>query len=148
MAVNVSPRQLADPAFPDLVAGILRETGNARRALLALKQLGIRLAIDDFGVGFASLSQLKSLLPLHTLKIDKSFVDRVTGDGEDRAIMEAILRLASSLDLVAVAEGVEDADQAAVLLAMGCDVAQGFHFARPQAAEAVGALLAAAPAAA
>jgi diguanylate cyclase (GGDEF)-like protein len=127
MAVNVSPRQLADPAFPDLVAGILRETGlepqrlclevtestliadpvNARRALLALKQLGVRLAIDDFGVGQSSLGQLRTILPIDTLKIDRSFVDGLGRSVEGTAIFDAVVQLARSLGVRALAEGVE-----------------------------------------
>jgi len=87
----------------------------ARESLAALKRLGVRLAVDDFGVGHASLKQLKQLLPVDILKIDKSFVDGVTTDHEDRAIVEAVILLASSLGLETVAEGVEHADQATAL---------------------------------
>jgi EAL domain-containing protein (putative c-di-GMP-specific phosphodiesterase class I) len=91
----------------------------------------VRLAIDDFGVGYSSLSQLKALLAVDTIKIDKSFVDGVPG-GEDQAIVDAILRLADGLGLAAIAEGVETGDQVDALLGMGCRLSQGFHFARPQ----------------
>ena len=97
-----------------------------------LKAIGVRLAIDDFGIGYSSLSQLKALLPVDTIKIDKSFVDGVTGDGEDRAIVDAVLRLAAGLGLAAVAEGVETGEQVEALLDLGCTLSQGFHFARPQ----------------
>jgi EAL domain-containing protein (putative c-di-GMP-specific phosphodiesterase class I) len=123
MAVNVSHRQLADPAPPDLVAGILRETGlepqrlclevtestliadpeTARRALVALKQLGIRLAIDDFGVGQSSLGQLRTILPIDTLKIDRSFVDGLGRSSEGTAIFDAVVQLARSLGVRALA---------------------------------------------
>ena len=163
MAVNVSPRQLADPAFPDLVAGILRETGleaqrlclevtestliadpdNARRALLALKQLGIRLAIDDFGVGQSSLGQLRTILPIDTLKIDRSFVDGLGRSTEGTAIFDAVVQLARSLGVRALAEGVETPAQAHALRGMACTTAQGYHFARPLGPDEVARLLAA-----
>jgi diguanylate cyclase (GGDEF)-like protein/PAS domain S-box-containing protein len=153
VAVNVSPRQLATTEFADVVQGALETTrldpgllcleitesavmadpAAATAVLERLKALGVRLAIDDFGVGYSSLAQLKALLPVDTIKIDKSFVDGVTADGEDRAIVDAVLRLADGLGLAAVAEGVENADQVDALLGMGCRLSQGFHFARPQA---------------
>jgi EAL domain-containing protein (putative c-di-GMP-specific phosphodiesterase class I) len=104
----------------------------ATAVLERLKAIGVRLAIDDFGVGYSSLAQLKALLPVDTIKIDKSFVDGVTADGEDQAIVDAVLRLAEGLGLAAVAEGVENAEQVEALLGMGCVLSQGFHFARPQ----------------
>src|SRR4051794_16654573 len=152
VSVNVSPRQLADEGFAHLVERALDVTGleprllcleitesaimadpDAATAVLeGLKALGVRLAIDDFGVGYSSLSQLKTLLPVDTIKIDKSFVDGVPGDGEDQAIVDAVLRLAEGLGLAAVAEGVETIEQVDALLGMGCRLSQGFHFARPQ----------------
>jgi diguanylate cyclase (GGDEF)-like protein/PAS domain S-box-containing protein len=152
MSVNVSPRQLADDGFAAVVERALADSGlaphllclevtesavmadpDAATAVLErLKALGVRLAIDDFGVGYSSLSQLKTLLPVDTIKIDKSFVDGVTGDGEDHAIVDAVLRLAEGLGLSAVAEGVETGEQVEALLGMGCRLSQGFHFARPQ----------------
>src|SRR4051794_18724911 len=152
VSVNVSPRQLADDDFLATVAAVLAETAldpellcleitesavmadpaAAAHALGRLKALGVRLAIDDFGTGYSSLGQLKALLPVDTIKIDKSFVDGITVAGEDRAIIDAVLRLASGLGLAAVAEGVETVDQVRELLALGCDLSQGYHFARPQ----------------
>jgi diguanylate cyclase (GGDEF)-like protein len=152
MAVNVSPRQLASAEFAGVVERALAETeldpsllcleitesavmadpAAATAVLEQLKALGVRLAIDDFGVGYSSLAQLKALLPVDTIKIDKSFVDGVTGDGEDQAIVDAVLRLADGLGLAAVAEGVETAEQVDALLGLGCRLSQGFHFARPQ----------------
>jgi diguanylate cyclase (GGDEF)-like protein/PAS domain S-box-containing protein len=154
ISVNVSPRQLAADDFPatveaalarnDLEPGLLcleitesavmADPDSAAAALARLKALGVRLAIDDFGTGYSSLAQLKALLPVDTIKIDKSFVDGITTAGEDHAIVDAVLRLASGLDLAAVAEGVETAEQARELLALGCGLSQGFHFARPQSA--------------
>ena len=161
MAVNVSPRQLADPAFPDLVDGILRETGlepqrlclevtescliddpeTVRRALLELKRLHVRLAIDDFGVGQSSLGRLRTILPIDTLKIDRSFVDGLGRSGEGAAIFDAVVQLARSLGVRALAEGVETPAQAHALRAMDCAIAQGYHFARPVGAAEIGRLL-------
>jgi EAL domain-containing protein (putative c-di-GMP-specific phosphodiesterase class I) len=151
MSVNVSPRQLATTEFVGVVETALQSSGLdpellcleiTESAVLAdpeattevlerLKALGVRLAIDDFGVGYSSLAQLKALLPVDTIKIDKSFVDGVTGDGEDHAIVDSVLRLAAGLGLAAVAEGVETGEQVEVLLGLGCKLSQGFHFARP-----------------
>ncbi len=149
ISVNVSPRQLADDDFPGTVEAALAEHGlepgllcleitesavmadpdAAAAALAQLKALGVRLAIDDFGTGYSSLGQLKALLPVDTIKIDKSFVDGITTVGEDHAIVDAVLRLASGLGLAAVAEGVETAEQARELVALGCGLSQGFHYA-------------------
>jgi diguanylate cyclase (GGDEF)-like protein/PAS domain S-box-containing protein len=152
VAVNVSPRQLATTDFAGIVGAALANSG-LRPSLLCLeitesavmadpaaativlerlKAIGVQLAIDDFGIGYSSLSQLKALLPVDTIKIDKSFVDGVTAEGDDRAIVDAVLRLAAGLGLAAVAEGVESSEQVDVLLALGCTLSQGFHFARPQ----------------
>jgi diguanylate cyclase (GGDEF)-like protein/PAS domain S-box-containing protein len=162
MAVNVSPRQLADPSFPTLVAAVLGETAleadrlclevtestliadpdTVRRALLELKQLDVKLAIDDFGVGQSSLGQLRTILPIDTLKIDRSFVDGLGRSGEGRAILDAVVQLARSLGVRALAEGVETPAQALALQDLDCAVAQGYHFARPVDAATLDELLA------
>jgi EAL domain-containing protein (putative c-di-GMP-specific phosphodiesterase class I) len=121
---------------------VLADPEAATQVLERLKAVGVRLAIDDFGVGYSSLSQLKALLPVDTIKIDKSFVDGVTGGGEDHAIVDSVLRLAAGLGLAAVAEGVETNEQVEVLLDLGCHLSQGFHFAKPQSAEELERLLA------
>jgi EAL domain-containing protein (putative c-di-GMP-specific phosphodiesterase class I) len=161
VSVNVSPRQLSTGDVPAIVEAALRDadldpslltleiTESAvladpeamTAALERLKALGVGLAIDDFGTGYSSLSQLKLMLPVDTIKIDKSFVDGVIESPDDHAIIDAVLRLAARLGLSAVAEGVETAEQAATLLALECGYAQGYHFARPQPAEAVTRLL-------
>jgi diguanylate cyclase (GGDEF)-like protein/PAS domain S-box-containing protein len=163
MSVNVSPRQLGTGDFAVVVREALAESGLApgslclevtESALLAdvdgatatlneLKALGIRLAIDDFGVGHASLGHLRQLLPVDTLKIDKSFVDGILDDAEDSAIVRTVVALAHSLGLNVVAEGVEHAEQAERLSGMDCQEAQGYLFARPQPADEIGALLSA-----
>jgi diguanylate cyclase (GGDEF)-like protein/PAS domain S-box-containing protein len=161
ISVNVSPRQLGTPELPAIVADALRDSGlpperlcleitetalladveGVTGTLSALKELGVRLAIDDFGVGHASLLHLRRLLPVDSLKIDKSFVDGIVHDAEDSAIVEGVVRLAHSLGLEAVAEGVETAEQAALLDGMACQSAQGFLFARPLTPDALRALL-------
>ncbi|WP_051223239.1 putative bifunctional diguanylate cyclase/phosphodiesterase [Conexibacter woesei] len=161
IAVNVSPRQLSTPEFADIVRDALARSGldahrlclevtetalladvEAAHAMLArLRELGVLLAVDDFGVGHASLRHLRQLLPVDVLKIDKSFVDGLAEDREDAAIISAVVRLAEGLGLDCIAEGVETAEQAEALSAMGCSNAQGWHFARPMPAEAIRAML-------
>ncbi|WP_121255704.1 putative bifunctional diguanylate cyclase/phosphodiesterase [Solirubrobacter pauli] len=151
IAVNLSPLQLSSPSLARVVDDALRDSGlpasalcleitesaimedpeAARRVLRALTALGVRLAIDDFGVGYSSLSKLKHLLPVDVIKIDKSFVDGITDGADDHAIVAAIVSLTHELGATAVAEGVETAEQAAALRALDCHVAQGYHFSRP-----------------
>ena len=95
----------------------------------------MRLAIDDFGVGYSSLSHLKYLLPVDVIKIDKSFVDGMLESRDARAIITAIIELAQALGVTAVGEGVETAEQAAALRDLGCHVAQGYHFSKPVPAD-------------
>jgi EAL domain-containing protein (putative c-di-GMP-specific phosphodiesterase class I) len=98
--------------------------------MLALRQLGVSIAIDDFGTGHSSLSRLK-LLPISELKIDRSFIRDIAEDTDDAAIVQAILALSANLDLRVIAEGVEHAAQEAFLLRHGCQLAQGYYYARP-----------------
>ena len=117
---------------------------NAERSasmLQELKTLGIRLSIDDFGTGYSSLSYLHRF-PLDTLKIDRSFVSRMTPDGENAEIVRAILTLAKNMNMDVIAEGIETAEQFALLRDMGCDCGQGYYFARPLDSDAMGAILA------
>jgi EAL domain-containing protein (putative c-di-GMP-specific phosphodiesterase class I) len=168
MAVNVSARQLGTSDLVETVSSALEGSGiepgrlcleiteTAMMAdpaalsatLTTLKGLGVRLAVDDFGIGYASLRQLRELLPVDILKIDKSFVDGITSDADDAAIVEGVVRLAHSLGLQAVAEGVETAEQLAMLRAWSCQAGQGYHFARPTDPDGVARLLSEAPAAA
>ena len=95
-----------------------------------LSALGVQLAIDDFGTGYSSLSYLRQF-PVNTLKIDKSFVDDIARDSDRATLVSAIIELGRSLGLKTVAEGIEQVEQLAELTALGCDVGQGYHFARP-----------------
>jgi diguanylate cyclase (GGDEF)-like protein/PAS domain S-box-containing protein len=160
MFVNLSPRQLADAELVPMVRDVINLTGvspaslhfeiteNALMAdadttsstLLALRELGVRLALDDFGTGHSSLAYLKTF-PVEVLKIDRTFIEGLGRDGGDRAITAAIVNVARMLGLATVAEGVESQHQADELNRLGCDHAQGFHFARPMDGVALAALL-------
>ena len=113
--------------------------GNAL-VLERLKELGVGICIDDFGVGYSSLSYLKRL-PADALKIDKTFVKNIGEDDEDAAIVGMVVDLAHTLGMKVIAEGVETEGQGALLEEMGCDMAQGFHFQRALPPEAVSELL-------
>ncbi|HLI27437.1 MAG TPA: EAL domain-containing protein [Chloroflexota bacterium] len=152
ISVNLSARQLKHDSLVDDVAVALHEAGLAPQRLileitesdlieesaldaclerlLALKRLGVRLAIDDFGTGYSSLSYLRRL-PVDILKIDKSFVDGLTRGAQAMAVVRSVVDLGRNLGLAVVAEGVEDAGQRTVLASLGCDLAQGYYFARP-----------------
>jgi EAL domain-containing protein (putative c-di-GMP-specific phosphodiesterase class I) len=120
---------------------LMHDGDDSLAALLALKALGVRLAIDDFGTGYSSLSQLQRF-PVDELKIDKAFVDGVAHGETEAALARTVIALGATLNLRTVAEGIESAEQQAMLHALGCDVGQGFHFARPVPATAVPRLLA------
>ena len=154
MAVNLSAHQLARGDLCDVVSDSLEQAGvdpallcleitesvameeaeATIAALRRLRDLGVRLAIDDFGSGYSSLSYLRSF-PVDILKIDRSFVQGLGRDRRNASIAGAIVSLAHALDLTAIAEGVETEAQLAELRGLGCDVAQGFLFARPAAPE-------------
>ncbi|QSB14021.1 EAL domain-containing protein [Natronosporangium hydrolyticum] len=158
--VNVSAREIADSEFPATVADVLTETGLTGGALTLeltetglmtdpdgmahclsqLKALGVQLAVDDFGTGYSSLAYL-CRLPVDQLKIDRSFVAGLTGSSPSRAVVRAIVELAHTLGIQAVAEGVEDGAQLDALRVMGCELGQGYHFARPLDPDDVPALL-------
>ena len=150
LAINVSPKDLADARFPEEIAQALDAYGVAPSALeleitedillldsvrtgKRLEQIveqGVRIAIDDFGVGYSSLSQLKNL-PAQVLKIDQSFVSGMSFDRRDAAIVRSTIALAHDLGLDVVAEGVETPEHLSELRAAGCDIGQGFHLGRP-----------------
>jgi diguanylate cyclase (GGDEF)-like protein/PAS domain S-box-containing protein len=150
VSVNVSARQLAQIDFVAVVERALRETGVpagaiclevtetavlrrpdvAGRTLEALRRLGVRVALDDFGLGYSSLTHLKAL-PVDVVKVDRSFVADLVRSSEDRAVVEAVLTLAQRMGLTVIAEGVETADQDELLRAMGCPMVQGYLYGRP-----------------
>jgi EAL domain-containing protein (putative c-di-GMP-specific phosphodiesterase class I) len=154
LAVNVSTRQLGTPNFVatvrDIVASHDCSPGeleleitesvmeNDARAVIAIleeiKAIGFTFAIDDFGTGFSSLAYL-SQFPAGTLKIDISFVRNMLKSANDKVIVETIIGMARSLGLTTVAEGVESQEQLQALIALGCPVAQGYYFGRPEPAE-------------
>ncbi len=120
---------------------LLRDDQQVWTDLTALHELGVKIAIDDFGTGYSSLSYLQQF-PIDVLKIDKSFIDNAAASPKQTALVEAIIRLAATLDLQVIAEGIEDAAQRDVLARMGCPLGQGFLFARPlTGAEAASRLL-------
>jgi diguanylate cyclase (GGDEF)-like protein len=152
VSVNVSPRQLADPEFVDNVRQIVAEGGiDARELCLevtesalfsdpdtallrlsALRAIGVRLAIDDFGIGFSSLWHLRQVPEVDLLKIDRAFISEIGQNNKDSAIVGAVIVLAGSLGMEIVAEGIETQDQAEELRAMGADYGQGWFFGRPR----------------
>jgi Amt family ammonium transporter len=164
VSVNLSGRQLGDHSLVEDVSSVLRGTGidpalveleitesvlmedveASRQALNELHALGVRLAVDDFGTGYSSLSYLRRF-PVDLLKVDRSFIDALDDGGDDAAIVTAIITLAHTLGLVAVAEGVESEGQLEALRQLRCDRAQGFHMARPATDHDTGELLRFAP---
>lgn len=111
-------------------SGIMRDVEQAIAALTKLRDLGVRIALDDFGAGYSSLSHLKSL-PLDVMKIDKSLVHGLAHSERDRQIMTSVLQLANATGLFVIAEGVETAEQARVLQSLGCETLQGFYYSPP-----------------
>jgi diguanylate cyclase (GGDEF)-like protein/PAS domain S-box-containing protein len=131
--IAVLDRQGLDPRRLKLEiteSAMMQEVGTVLDRLERLKELGIRLAVDDFGTGYSSMAYL-SMLPIHTMKIDRAFVQRI-GDGtEDSSIVETMISLAKSLKLEVISEGIETPEQYDALRALGCERGQGFYFARP-----------------
>jgi diguanylate cyclase (GGDEF)-like protein/PAS domain S-box-containing protein len=119
---------------------LMRDTTATIGTLRALKDLGVRLAIDDFGTGYSSLSYLRQF-PVDILKIDRSFVEGVAGEGGDATLAEAVVQMSRALRLQTVAEGIETTDQWSALRTLGCEFGQGYLFARPIEAARVEALL-------
>jgi EAL domain-containing protein (putative c-di-GMP-specific phosphodiesterase class I) len=118
----------------EITEGVLMDVERAQRMLAELVDFGLRISLDDFGTGFSSLSYLKRF-PIHELKIDKSFVDGLAANADDRAIATTIIALASNLGMKVVAEGVEEAEQNSELQLLGCGHGQGYWYARPMSAE-------------
>jgi diguanylate cyclase len=160
IAVNVSGREFASPEYPAQIAAILRETGldaskleleitesvlmaderSAERALAELKQLGVSLAIDDFGTGHSTFARLRHF-GVDRLKIDRSFVTRISEHSDDRAIASGIIAMARSLSINVTAEGVESSPQLMFLQEHACHDAQGFYLSQPLPAEQARELL-------
>ncbi len=158
-ALNVSARNFNRMDFPDILANLcwrhglspehiiieITETASQQivkllDTLTRLRLKGFKLALDDFGIGFSSLSQLQQL-PFSEIKVDRAFVARMVEAEDCRIITRAIINLAHDLGLKVVAEGVETADALRMLVEFGCDAAQGYHISRPLAAEAILPLL-------
>ncbi|HEV8534887.1 MAG TPA: EAL domain-containing protein [Candidatus Limnocylindria bacterium] len=155
-AVNLSMRNLLDPELVPTVARAIERTGarpelvgleitesmlmadpqRAMRAVEGLRALGVQLAIDDFGVGYSSLAYLQRL-PAYAVKIDRSFVSRMTRDRSSESIVKLIIELGHSLGMKVVAEGIEDRATWDALAGLRCDAAQGFYVARPMVARAI-----------
>ncbi len=153
VAVNVSMRQLRSGTLPAQLRAALDDFGvlprqlkleitesammenveDTAEQLTAIRSLGVPISVDDFGTGFSSLAHLKRL-PVSELKIDRSFIADVVTSEQSRMIVASIVRLAHELNLSTVGEGVEDAASLECLRAIGCDLAQGYHFARPMSA--------------
>jgi EAL domain-containing protein (putative c-di-GMP-specific phosphodiesterase class I) len=160
VAVNISGRQFAQDDVVAVVAGILERSGadpadlcleitesilmddveRTAETLGRLKALGLRIAVDDFGTGYSSLSYLRRF-PVDVLKVDQSFVSGLGHDPEDSAIVQAVVHMGRALRLTTVAEGVETGHHVIELRELDCDLAQGYHFARPRPAEAITEML-------
>jgi diguanylate cyclase (GGDEF)-like protein len=150
VAVNIPTRSLLNLAFPTMVEGLLTEFGVAANMLCleitessamrdperciavlsALRATGVRISIDDYGTGYASMSYLKDL-PIDELKIDRSFIARMADDPNSAILARSVVELGHNLGLTVVGEGVEDATTGELLHDTGCDSAQGYHYARP-----------------
>jgi diguanylate cyclase (GGDEF)-like protein len=160
VAVNLSTRCLLDAGLPDLVQRLLAEhgvpaallrlevtesavMGDAARCMAVLQRLhdlGLKLSIDDFGTGYSSMAYLRRL-PVDELKVDRSFVLGMTTNAADAVLVRTAIDLGHNLGLTVVAEGVEGAEHVSALQALGCDIAQGYHYARPMPGNEMSALL-------
>lgn len=164
MSINLSVHQLLRPRLPDELSRLIAACGatperfelevtesammtdpaRAERIVRGLHERGLSIALDDFGIGYSSLSRLKNL-PITTLKIDKDFVIGLPNDPAEHTIVRSIVQLAENLRVRVVAEGIETAAHQRLLRAMGCQLGQGFHFSPPVSAEAIRPLLAGNP---
>jgi EAL domain-containing protein (putative c-di-GMP-specific phosphodiesterase class I) len=152
--VNLSVSNLQDVALPDQVEMLLAAFGvpagalvleitedvlmadaaRSQQVMAGLRRLGVRLSVDDYGTGYSSLAYLRAL-PVDELKLDRSFVSHLTTDEKSAAIVRSTLSLSRELGMTMVVEGVEDATALDALREWGCDVAQGYHIARPMPAD-------------
>ena len=160
ISVNLSARQLAEPTLVESVACALRASGLPPHALVleitestlmldseaglarlkSLKELGLRLALDDYGTGYSSLTRLDRL-PIDIVKIDKSFVDQVAVNPKGRALVKSVIEMTRALGIGSIAEGVEQHDQLATLHEMKCGYIQGYFFAKPMPSKDAGRVL-------
>ncbi|GGU23527.1 putative bifunctional diguanylate cyclase/phosphodiesterase [Lentzea flava] len=154
ISVNVGAQCLQDPTFPDQVERLLKDHGRppdvltleitesaiiadphrATDVLTRLRELGVRLSIDDFGTGYSSIAYLRTM-PVHEMKIDRSFTTNMRSDSSSGAITRSLLGLAHNLELEVVAEGVEDEETWTALAALGCDIVQGYCLSKPLPAD-------------
>ena len=154
ISINISPRQFKRDDFAQRIFQVLEQTGATASSLVleltegllidnidstikmmtTLADAGVRFSIDDFGTGYSSLAYIRRL-PLHELKIDRSFVKSIPADADETAIVQTITAMAKNLDLRVVAEGVETIEQAQFLIAAGCDAMQGYLYSRPMDVE-------------
>ncbi len=155
VAVNLSLRQCRDPAIAKTLEGILKETGvdpkliileitegllmdsreaDVGKVLKRFRAMGVHLSLDDFGTGYSSLSTLKRF-PVNSLKIDRLFINDMTTDPENKALVEAIITMAHGTGIIVIAEGVETREQAELLQALQCDRMQGYYFSKPLSPE-------------
>ncbi|WGG49509.1 putative bifunctional diguanylate cyclase/phosphodiesterase [Rugamonas sp. DEMB1] len=164
MAVNVSAHQFHRPDFVEQVLAVLAETGapagrlklelteslllkdvaGTVEKMCLLREVGVGFALDDFGTGYSSLSYLHRL-PLDQLKIDRSFIQEISGEGHGAAIVRIIVALGQALDMTVLAEGVETAAQFDFIVAEGCQAYQGYLYSRPLPAERLAEFIAARP---
>lgn len=151
LSINLSPKQLEERNLSLLIASeihqanvpahrvefeitehsLTEESETTLTAMAELSSMGIRFAMDDFGTGYSNLGMLQAL-PLHVLKIDQRFIQRLEEGPRHLALVEAIIDLGHTLDLTVVAEGVETEAQVKLLSTLGCDELQGFYYYRPQ----------------
>lgn len=164
LCVNLSAVSVQQPGMPRLVAGILERTGLAPewleleitetaviadpdlagRVLQEIAQLGVGLSLDDFGVGYSSLSHL-TRFPIHSVKLDRSFIERIGVDAASEEVIRGVVELTRKLGVRMIAEGIEQPLQQAFLARLGCELMQGFRFARPMAEAHLRAWLNSAP---
>ncbi|MCU1594074.1 MAG: diguanylate cyclase/phosphodiesterase with sensor(s) [Frankiales bacterium] len=160
VGVNLSPRQLGLPHFPELVRSVLEEHGlephrlvleiteeallddweTAVNVVQGLRALGVAIAVDDFGTGYSSLRYLRRF-DVSTVKVDREFTQAVVDEPRTRSLVASVMDMVHSLDLYSVAEGIETLDQLLVMRALGCHFAQGYLFDKPMLGDAFGALL-------
>ena len=160
VSVNVSGLQLSQPGFPEFIRQVLEETrlppalleieitesvvmrdeSSTADVLRQIKALGVEIAIDDFGTGYSSFARLREF-PIDRLKLDRSLIQNIHNSHEDHAIATAIITMATTLRMEAVAEGVEHCVQLEILRDQGCTLAQGYYLSHPLPAHAARALL-------